>query len=97
MSRPTLDHALAVTMAASEHAWTAHGLIAFYRDIADQMFEASEADEPIDSADVFLWRLKLDTLGNTLTASLDDLSTAMRKSEFSAPLAWGTFVAREGT
>ena len=79
---------------ASEHAFAVHGLVAFYRDVAEAIHKAGDAETPVCSGDLSVWVLKLDTLTNLLANSCDDLSDALRKSEINAPLAWGSFVGR---
>ncbi len=84
-------------LVSSQHAFLEHGLLAFYRDLADEMHKAAEADSPVQSVDVSTWVLKLDTLNNTLAESSDTFSDALRAAGSTAPLAWGSLVNREGT
>ncbi len=89
------DSMAGLSLTVTEHAFRLHGLIPFFRDLADQIYTASNNDAPTDSADMGVWVLKLDTLLNALSDSSDDLSEHARKAGIAAPLSWGSVVQRE--
>ena len=86
-----------VTLIAIEHAFKVRGLIAFLRDTADLMHTLVEKCEPICPGEAAGWVMRLDTIGNALAVSNDEMSDTLSAAGFSAPLAWGNLVHREGT
>ncbi len=89
MSAPILSHT------STAHAFCLSGLIAFYRDLADEMHAAATRDKGVESGELQHWLLKVDTLNNTLAASFDAFTEAMRAAGHSAPMADGSLVHRE--
>ena len=84
-------------LTVTEHAFLVHGLVPFFRDLANEMVGESANDRPVDASYIANWVLKLDTLLNALSSSSDDFSEHARNAGIFAPLAWGSVVMRAGT
>jgi hypothetical protein len=97
MNTPAGMDVTSVTIAATEHAYRVRGLITFLRDTADQVHALAEKGAPICTGEAAGWVIRLDTIGNALAESSDNLSDTMRAAGMDAPLALGNLTQRENT